>query len=129
MSALSTFLAEQNDLDLLLSRRALAVSQEAWDGEARAVAAVAANIGWHGSQTHKETGAIALVPIEGKFSELVGEIVRVTRLGGSPAPRSVLVYVYARIDTDLDMTITRRAFQELGLLANESIEARIERLT
>jgi hypothetical protein len=129
MSALTAFLAEQNDLDLMLSRRALSVSQAAWEGEARAVEAVSAKVGWHGSQTHKETGAIALVPLEGPLSSLVGEIVRVTRLGGSPAPRSVLLYVYTRIDTDFDLTITRRAFQELGLLANESIEARVERLT
>lgn len=128
MSALTAFLAEQNDLDLQLSRRALSISQEAWEAEARALVAVSAQIGWHGSKTHKETGAVALVPLEGEFSDLVGDIIRVTRLGNGPQ-RSVIVYVVGRVDTELDLSIARRPFQELGLLANESIAARVERLT
>lgn len=128
MSALTTYLAEQKDVDLQLSRRSLYISQLAWEGAARSLEAVSTIVGWHGSKTHRETGAVALVPLEGGLSDLVGDIIRVTRLGDAQA-RSVLVYVVGRIDTDFGLTIPRRAFQELGLLANESLPARVERIT
>lgn len=125
MSALTEFIDEQNDADLQLSRRALAVSQAAWDGPAIETAAAAATIVWHGSDAHKETGAIALVPLEGELTELVGNIVRVTRIEGFRR-RSVCVFVYDAVDMEGDLSLARRPFMELGLLANESLECLVE---
>lgn len=125
MSALTDFLDEQNDPDLQLSRRALYISQAAWSGPAISTAAPSAEIVWHGSDAHKETGAIALVPLEGDLAELIGNIVRVTRIEGL-FQRSVSVYVYDAVDMEGDLSLSRRAFLELGLLANESIEGLVE---
>lgn len=125
MSVLTEFIDEQNDADLQLSRRALAISQAAWDGPAIRTAAASAEIVWHGSDAHKETGAIALVPLEGGLTDLVGNIVRITRIEGWRR-RSVCVYVYDTVDMEADISLSRRAFLELGLLANESIECLVE---
>lgn len=125
MSALTEFLDEQNDADLQLSRRALAVSQAAWEGPAASTAAASASVVWHGSDAHKETGAIGLVPVEGELGELVGNIVRVTRIEGFRR-RSVCVYVFDAVDMTGDLSLARRPFLQLGLLANESIECQIE---
>lgn len=127
MSALAEFLEEQADLDLQLSRRALYVSQEAWEGPPRSVAAASASVGWFGSDAHKETGAVALAAIDGSLSESVGDIVRVTRRG--TARRSILVYVIGRADAEVDLLLSRRAFQELAILPNESINAFVESMT
>lgn len=129
MSALTDRLAEQVDLDLQLSRRAMIVSQEAWDGPARSVASPAATVGWHGTDVNRETGAVALVTMDGPLSDLVGDIVRVTRIRGGVTRRSVMVYVIDRVDAEVAMSLSRRAFQELGILANESIDALVEVLT
>jgi hypothetical protein len=125
MSVLTEFIDEQNDADLQLSRRALYVSQAVWDGPAISTAAASAEIVWHGSEAHKETGAIALVPLEGDLSDLVGNVVRVTRIEGFRR-RSVCAYVYARVDMEGDLSLARRPFMQLGLLANESIECLVE---
>lgn len=129
MSALTEFLAEQADLDLQLSRRALYVSQEAWDGPARSVASPSATVGWHGTDANKETGAVALVSMDGPLTDLVGDLVRVTRIHGGVTQPSVIVYVIDRVDADVEISLSRRAFQELGILANESIQALVEVLT
>jgi len=125
MSVLTEFIDEQNDADLQLSRRALYVSQAAWDGPAISTAASAAEIVWHGSDAHKETGAMALAPLDGALSDLVGNIVRVTRIEGFRR-RSVCVFVFATVDMEADLSLARRPFMELGLLANESIECLVE---
>jgi hypothetical protein len=124
VSALSQFLAEQADVDLQLSRRALAVSQRAWRGATNEVAS-GVSIAWHGSDRHPETGAVALVGRAGPLTELVGDIVRVVNRVGIE-DREVFVYVYGTIDADVDISLTRRAFQELGLLASEALEGRVE---
>lgn len=129
MSALTDFLEEQADIDLQLSRRALYISQEAWDRPTRSVAAPDASVVWHGSDVNAETGAIAVVGMDGPLSGLVGDIVRVTRVRGGVIQPSVLVYVVDRTDTSADLSLSRRAFQELGILANESIRARVEVVT
>jgi hypothetical protein len=125
MSVLTEFLDEQIDADLQLSRRALSVSQAAWDGPAISTAASSAEVVWHGSEAHKETGAIALVPLDGDLSELVGNIIRVTRIEGYRR-RSVCVFVFDTVDMEGDLSLARRPFIELGLLANESIECLVE---
>jgi hypothetical protein len=125
MSVLTEFLDAQTDADLQLSRRALSVSQAAWDGPAISTAAASAEVVWHGSDAHRETGAIALVPLEGELSDLVGNIVRVTRIEGFRR-RSVCVFVFDTVDMEGDLSLARRPFMELGLLANESIECLVE---
>jgi hypothetical protein len=125
MSRLTNFIAEQDDVDLQLSRRALAVSQAVWDGPVRSVASPSSSVVWHGSSASRETGPVALVPLDGELADLVGNIVRVVRLGGV-FQRSVCVYVLKQVDMEGDISLSRRAFLQLGILALEDLNCRIE---
>jgi hypothetical protein len=51
-------------------------------------------------------------------------VVRVTRT--DIPDRSVLVYVISQEDVEPDLAISRRAFMELGVLANETVPCRLE---
>lgn len=111
---------QQLDLDLMMSRRAYPVAQEAFSGPVLRVAAEEAAIGWHGAELHPETGSVALVREDGPFVELVGEIVRIERRLASET-RVVFAYVYATAAILDDLSLARRTFMGLGILANENL--------
>jgi len=119
-------LAAQNDLTLMKSRRAFPVSQAAWDKAAIAQVSPGLQVGWHDGGLHPETGAIALVNQAGPHTDLIGELIRVTRTALDGSERSVVVYVYDSAAGDVDVSLTRRAFLAIGLLANEYVVGRVE---
>lgn len=115
----------QLEPELMASRRAFPVAQALLAGGAQRTAAAAAQVEWHDSVEHPETGAVALAPISGEFSDLVGEIVKVTRTDGG---RSVYVYVVGSTDLPdgVALSLARRPFLALGLLANEYLVCTVE---
>lgn len=116
---------DQLDIDLMRSRRAFPVAQALLEGPVLRQEAEGAVIGWHGSATHPETGSVALVREDGEFSELVGNIVRIDRrLSG--ATRSVYAYVVSTAPIEDDLSLSRRAFLGLGVLANETLDCSIQ---
>jgi hypothetical protein len=120
-----SFPDDQLDLNLMMSRRAFPVAQAAFEGAVLRTAAANAVIGFHGSDTSAETGAVALVREDGDHVDLVGEIVRVSRrLSGET--RTVLVYVFGTGPILDDLSLTRRGFMGLGILAAETLECSIE---
>lgn len=120
-----SFPADQLDLNLMMSRRAFPTAQEAFEGAVLRTAAASAMVGFHGSDTSPETGAVALVREDGDYVDLVGEIVRVSRrLSGGT--RSALVYVVGTGPILDDLSLSRRAFMALGILASETLECSIE---
>lgn len=117
--------AVQLDLDLMNSRRAFPEAQALFDGAALSLVAEGAKIAWHGSDLHPETGCIALVREDGPHVDLIGEIVKVSRTLPTKR-RTVFAYVYATAAIDADLSLARRTFMGLGILANESLDCRLE---
>jgi len=120
-----TILDDQLDLDLMHSRRAFPVAQALLSGAVLRLAASEASIGWHGTEVSPETGSVALVREDGPFVELVGEIVRLERRVGIH-DRAVYAYVYGTGPILDDLSLARRTFMGLGILANENVSASIE---
>lgn len=116
---------DQTDRDLMISRRAYAIAQELLAGPVLRLASEAAQVGWHGTQTHPETGSVALVREDGEFVDLVGHVVRVER--NLPAEtRAIYAYVYATAPIADDFSLARRTFFGLGILANEVLSCQVE---
>jgi hypothetical protein len=87
------------------------VTQDRWNATAE----------WHGTREDPDRGSFALVREDGDLGELVGERLRVSRAG-----RSVYVVVKGSAELDEDLSLTRRAFLELGPLAADSLPVRVE---
>lgn len=118
-------IAAQLEPEILLSRRAWAVSQAAFEGGLLRVAANFEEVGWHSNEVYSETGAIAVVQAGGGLDDLIGEIVRVRRR--LPAgDRVVLVYVAGSAAIPQRFSVTRRAFLYLGNLALEHVVVDLE---
>jgi hypothetical protein len=89
-----------------------------------------ARCGWHDVATDDERGANAIVRSDGPLADLVGERILVkTREHGRD--REVVVYVHEEQDwpdeiTDEDLSITKRAWLELGEWSLESLLVTIE---
>lgn len=116
---------DQLDLKLMRARRAFPVAQELLSGPTLRLAATAAQIGWHGSDTHPETGSVALVSESGEYADLVGHLIRVERhLAGEE--RFVYAYVIATGPVIDDFSLSRRTFLGLGILANEVLSCSVE---
>jgi hypothetical protein len=116
---------DQTDRDLMISRRAYAVAQELLAGPVLRLASEAAEIGWHGTQTHPESGSVALVREDDIYRSLVGHVIRIER--NLPAEtRSVYAYVYATAPIADDFSLARRTFFGLGILANEVLTCQVE---
>lgn len=106
--------------ELMAARRAFPVSQQLLAGAVLREVSASASVGWHDTAVCAETGAIAVVPEEGMMAGLVGEIVVVKR--STPTLiRGVFVYVVGTASIIDDISISRRAFLDLGLLSNESL--------
>lgn len=83
------------------------------------------DVTWHGTSVDANRGAFAIVRSDGPLAGLVGSRIQVTTLGRRP--RSALVYVWATVPSlDGDISLSRRAFAAIALLAEDSVEAFIE---
>jgi hypothetical protein len=119
----------QVDRDLMIARRSLKTAQILFDGPTERVVAPAIAVGWHGSEVNFEAGATATVRDGGPYGDLVGRIIRVTRERGA-GNRSVLVYVVGSSKLiPEDLSLSRRAFLTLGLLAEETLICALEEIT
>lgn len=103
--------------EIAIGRRAFPETQRLLDGPVLQQAANLQTCGWHGTLTHPEDGAFALVSLD--RTEWRGETVRVTA-----GDRSVLVYVIGSRDLPVDISLTRRAFMALAPLYRESLIVR-----
>lgn len=106
--------------EVLIGRRAFAEAQALFDGERIAVVGRVA-VGWHDTAVQPETGSFAVVRVGGPHTGLLGEVIRVTR-----GDRSVLAYVLGSAGVPTDISLARRAFFALGLLASESLDCSVE---
>lgn len=79
---------------------------------------------WHGTFVDDHKGSFAVVRAGGPLESLVGLKILVT---SKTHTRSVYLYVFAKI-TDLaeDISIARRAFAELDLLSEDTLDVHIE---
>lgn len=111
--------------ELMIARRAFPVAQELFTGPILREANPSAMVGWFDTSVCAEGGAIAVVPVEGMLTELVGEIIVVKRRLPTEV-RGVYVYVIGRAAIDEDLALSRRAFLRLGLLASESLDCSVE---
>lgn len=108
--------------ELLVIRRAFPEAQRLLAGGS--VARVGSiEVGWHGTGTHPELGSShAVVRSFAGYDDLVGEVLRIRR-GSRPA---IFVYVLGARDVPTPVSVSRRAFMALGLLAEESLECTVE---
>lgn len=85
-----------------------------------------ATCGWHGLKFDLQRGSFAIVARDGPLADLVGERVRVRRTGYRP--RAVYVYVHdeALLEGDEDISLPRRQFMALDLLAKTTLEVVVE---
>jgi hypothetical protein len=86
------------------------------------------SLGWHGTFKDPERTGFAVIRTESKHADLLGERVRVTtRVEG--VQRSVLVYVHNEVEMDddsIDLSLTRRAFMQVGFLSYEKLDGTVE---
>jgi hypothetical protein len=78
-------------------------------------------VGWHDTQTHPSAGSFALVADGGGLDELIGKVLRVSADG-----REVFALVAGARSLPVVISLARRAFAGLGLLALESSDALVE---
>lgn len=109
------------DEEVLLGRRAFAVSQEAWTRAPVRRVPRFVTVGWYDTVVDAETGPFALVDRSAELDDLVGEIIKVNR-----EHLSVFVYVLGSADLETDFALTRRGFLEISVLANEELPCVLE---
>ena len=104
--------------ELMIARRAFPKAQELFAGPVLREVDSAAQVGWHDTEV-TEAGALAVVPESGALSDLVGEVVVVKR-DTPTAIRGIYVYVVGTVaQLPDDISLSRRAFFDLGLLSKE----------
>jgi hypothetical protein len=82
---------------------------------------------WHGTATDDNPGAFAIVRAGGPFAGLVGERLLITTTGNRA--RSCVVYVLKAVPAlDGDLSLTRRAFASLDLLALDARDVFVQAL-
>jgi hypothetical protein len=80
---------------------------------------------WHGTAIDPNRGSFAVVRADSPLAGLVGERIKVTTSVGPP--RSCLAYVFQAVSTlDADLSLARRAFAELELLAADFVDVHVE---
>jgi hypothetical protein len=80
---------------------------------------------WHGTVVDANRGAFAVVRRGGPLAGLVGQRIRVSTPGNQP--RSCLVYVWAAVPAlEQDLSLARRAYFALDLLAKDTIDVHVE---
>jgi hypothetical protein len=118
-------LTAQTDIDLMMARRAFAVAQENFAGAVLSTAALVADVGWHGTDLHPEAGSVGLVREDGDYVDLVGEIIKVSRVL-TIETRVVYAYVVGTAGIIDDLSLSRRTFLGLGPLSNEQLVCTVE---
>jgi hypothetical protein len=109
--------------ELLVIRRAFPAAQALLAGAALSRVGTTVEVGWHSTETHPELGSShALVRSGADLDDLIGEVLKITRGDREP----VFVYVLGARDLPTDVSVARRAFLALGLLAVESVECIVE---
>lgn len=107
--------------ELMAVRRAFPVSQDLLAGPTERQVSDGASIGWHDTEVCTELGAVAVVPPEGEFSGLVGDVLVVKHVTPTVI-RGVYVYVVGTSAEIVDdLSLGRRAFLALALLSSESL--------
>lgn len=81
---------------------------------------VVASVGWHGTITDPDRGSFAIVQTGGRLAGLLGSRVKIT-VGGE----SVFALVKSEADVLQDITVTRRLFQQLGILSDTEVQATV----
>lgn len=81
---------------------------------------------WHGTAVDQNRGSFAVVRAGSVLKDLVGERLKLTTRS-SARPRSCLVYVFQAVTAlDADLSLARRAFAELELLAADFVDVHVE---
>lgn len=102
--------------EVMLGRRAFPMAQQLLAGSVESQLPQLVETGWHDTSVHPETGAFALVRQGAGLDDLIGEILRV-----QAQDRTAYVYCLGSADVPTDLSLARRAFLALGLLALESL--------
>jgi hypothetical protein len=114
-------MAERPEQEILWGERAFGEAQRLLDGASRRPLSGLLEVGWHASSKHPLVGCFAIVATGGAFTDLIGEVLRVTYEG-----RSVLVYCVGSRDIDVDLSLSRRPFMAIGLLASDGLPCTVE---
>jgi hypothetical protein len=81
--------------------------------------------GWHGTVVDPNRGSFAVVRNGGPLADLVGERLKLTTVGNNA--RTCLVYVFQGVSSlEHDISLARRAFASLELLAKDTVDVKIE---
>lgn len=107
--------------EILDARRAFPTSQGLLGGPSVRQVQGLVVTGWHDTSVSGERPSFAVVRRDGPQLDLIGEIIRV-----SYADRSVFAYVLGSALIPVDLSLARRAFLAIGLLAAESIDATVD---
>lgn len=84
-----------------------------------------ASAGWHGTVVDPNRGSFAVVRAGGPLADLVGERLKLTTTGLNPL--SCLVYVFQAVTSlEQDISLARRAFASLELLARDTVDVKVE---
>lgn len=118
----------QGEATLMTSRRAFPEAQAALAGATERVLAVDAVLGWVAPDVHPESGSVAFVDPNGRFAELVGDLVAIRRVLSTGADRVVYAVVVSglTLPEGEEIALARRAFFGLGHLANEELTVSVE---
>jgi hypothetical protein len=109
-------------LELESSRRAFPESQRLLGAPVERRLEGTVDLGWHGTETSDESGAVAVARLGGPYEEvLVGEVLRF-----STGVRECYVYCWETADIPWDLSVSRRAFAALGGLFHESLVVTVE---
>lgn len=108
--------------EIAAGRRAFPMAQQLLAGAPSRRVPGFVDVCWHGSARHPETGAFALVSLDGGLTDLIGDVLKVT----SPSGRSVFVCVLGMRDVTCPLSLTRRAFLGLALLARSPLGCVVE---
>ncbi|MBA2751593.1 MAG: hypothetical protein H0U41_05050 [Actinobacteria bacterium] len=106
--------------ELNATRRAFAKAQLLLAGSASRLVGQA-DVGWHGTSVHEESGSVCLVRFGSDYADLVGEYLLFT-----VGPNSLVAYCYERADVAADISLARRPFLHLAGLYRDTISARVE---
>lgn len=106
-------------LRLVSARRAFPRAQLLLASEVRERLSVAASVGWYPSAV-AEPGSFAVARRDGPYAPYVGEVLLL--LVGD---RSVFVLLRGLVDLDADLSVARRVFFDLDLLARPTVTATI----
>lgn len=90
---------------------------------------LATSVTWHGTRVDRNRGSFAVVRAGGPFAGYVGQRLLVSTLGPQEI-RTVIVYVFAALSVlDADLSLARRSFAQLELLAADEVDVTVQVLS